>query len=695
MTEPVSWRIEGAIGLIETDNPPVNAAGHAVRAGLVAALDALNAAPEVLAIGLYGAGRSFIAGADIREFGKPSQPPSLPDVCQHLEDSAKPVAAILHGVALGGGLEVAISAQARIALPGTKLGFPEVNLGIIPGAGGTQRAPRLIGMAAAAELITSGKPIATEAALKLGLIDRIAEGAPKDLARTAAQELIDGTLPSQRTASLTATPDPERIEQTRSELHRRHPHDLAKQKALYALSSAPLPFAEGLQAERAIFKECLASAQRAGLVHAFFAERSVAKIPEATAKPRKIGRIGVVGAGTMGSGIATACLIAGCPVTLVERDAAALERGIASIAANLDGAVKRGKLSKEKRAEIALLTSRSLEDLTGADLVIEAVFEDFAVKRDVLAQIDAACPGAILASNTSYLDLNALAAGTRDPGAVLGLHFFSPAHVMRLLEVVVGRATRADIVATGFALAKRLGKVAVRAGVCDGFIGNRLLRRYRMACDHLVLDGAHPAEIDAALEAFGMALGPFRTSDLAGLDIAWADRKRRAPERPPEERYSALADRLCEAGHVGRKAGRGFYDYRGAEPVPNPDLDALIADERAAHGITPRAFGPEQIVARALTALIAEGARVVDEGIALRPIDVDAVYLFGYGFPRWRGGPLHYADALGAKAVVERIARYAAEDAHFWQAPALLAELAADGGAFADLNDAMLRGAKA
>ncbi|MEL6533040.1 MAG: 3-hydroxyacyl-CoA dehydrogenase NAD-binding domain-containing protein, partial [Pseudomonadota bacterium] len=659
-------------------------AGHAVRAGLFEALTALAETPGLRAIALYGAGRSFIAGADIREFGQPPRAPSLPEVCNAIEQSAVPVVAILHGVALGGGLEVAMAAQSRVALPGTRLGLPEVTLGILPGAGGTQRAPRLMGLAPARDLILSGKPIGAEAALKAGLIDAVEAGEPRTIALAAAGHLISGTLTARRTCDLPVTLDPDDLAAARAALPA---HDLARSKALDALAEAHRPIAKGLATERALFNDCLASPQRAALIHAFFAERAAAKIPEAQAAPRDIGHIGVLGAGTMGSGIATACLIAGLNVTLVERAPEALARGQAQIESNLDGAVKRGKLSAEARAACKLTTSDDIAAMAGADLIIEAIIEDFDAKAQVLSALEAACPGALLASNTSYLDLDGLAGHLRDPGALIGLHFFSPAHVMRLLEVVVGRETRAEAVATGFKLAKRLGKVAVRAGVCDGFIGNRLLRRYRMACDHLVLAGATPTQIDAALEDFGMALGPYRTLDLAGLDIGWADRKRRAPDRDPAERYVTFADRLFEAGELGRKAGRGFYVYDGDEGTPpNPALDALIAADRAAHSVTPRDLSPQEIQDYALTAIITEAAEVLDEGIAARASDIDVVLLMGYGFPRWRGGPLHYADTLGAGALAARIERYADDDAFFWKTPALLAKLSRDGGTFAELG---------
>ncbi len=681
---------DGAVALIAFDNPPVNAASHGLRAALAAALDRVEADREIRAVALYGRGRSFVAGADIREFGQPPRAPMLPALCNRIEAMDKPVVAVVHGVALGGGFELALAAHARVALPGTTLGFPEVGLGIIPGAGGTQRAPRLAGMGPALDLIVTGRRIGAEEALALGLIDRIETGAPGDVARAAAAALITGEQRHRRTGAITLAVDAEALAAARETTARRTPHLMAPMKAIDAVAAAQHPIAEGLATERALFAECLASPQRAGLVHAFFAERAVTKIPEAGATPREIARIGVIGAGTMGSGIATAALLAGFEVRLNERDAATLDRGVKVIEKNLAGAVKRGKISAEAMAAILAGKLRPTPDLAGfadVDLVIEAAFEDMAVKRDLFARLDAVCrPGAVLASNTSYLDIDAIAAETGRAGNVLGLHFFSPAHVMRLLEVVVGARTTPEVVATGFGLARRLNKVAVRAGVCDGFIGNRILAHYKKAADYLVADGADPAQVDGALESFGFAMGPFKVSDLAGGDIGWATRKRLAPSRPAAERYVEIADRLCERGWFGRKSGRGYYDYSGDVPVPNPELDAIIAAERARAGIKPRAFADHEIVDRYMTAMIAEAARVVEDGIALRPIDVDAVFLFGYGFPRFRGGPLHYADGLGAAILVRRIEDYAREDPHYWRVPKLLRKMAADGTSFADLN---------
>ena len=683
MPEIVQIARDGAVGLIALNNPPVNAAGHALRAGLVKAVAMLEGDDTVQVIALYGEGRGFIAGADIREFGKPPQEPWLPEVCTALENCTKPIISVLHGAALGGGLEVAIATQARVAIDGVQLGFPEVGLGILPGAGGTQRAPRLVGIATALDLITTGRRIGADEALAIGLIDRVMAGEPRTVALAAARDVLAGRLAPRKTKDIHTQPDDQAIESCRTILNDTQAHLFSPHRCVDAVAAATLPIDQGLAEERKLFQHCMDSPQRAGLIHAFFAERAVARIPEATAEPITIATIGIVGAGTMGVGIATACLMAGFPVTLVDQTATALAQAQTSIAHSLDGAVARGKMTTVARGQITLTASTDMAALAGSDLVIEAAFEDMAVKASLFRQIDGICPGAVLATNTSYLNLDDIAVATSRPQDVIGLHFFSPAHVMRLLEVVVGTATRPEVVATGFALAKRLGKVAVRSAVCDGFIGNRIMAHYRKAADHLMLEGASPTQIDTALRNFGFAMGPFAVSDLAGLDIGWANRKRVG--RVEGERYVTVADQLCKAGQFGRKTGMGFYDHRAGGA--NPDLARLLDAERAAHGVTPRNIDDADIVARYMTAMIAEATRVLEDGIARHPIDVDAVFLFGYGFPRWRGGPLHYADTLGAPKLVARIETFAQSDPQFWQVPALLQQMADTGRSFAAMNE--------
>ena len=680
----------GDIALIRIDNPPVNATGQAVRQGLQDAVTQINAEGTARVIAIYAAGRTFVAGADIREFGKPFVPPALPDVFNIIEASAIPVISVLHGTALGGGLELGLATHARIGIEGLRVGLPEILLGLLPGAGGTQRMPRLTGVPFALEMILSGRQVAAKEALEAGIIDRLDAGEPRDAALKAAQDVIAGTLKTRRTDQIAVIPDQAALDQTAAHLKKTQDHLFSPHKCVEAVAAATLPLAEGLKIERAAFMDCMNTPQRAGLIHAFFGERAVSNIPEAKGPARDIAHVGVIGGGTMGSGIATACLLAGLKVTLVEVAQDGLDRGISTITGNLDGAVKRGKLKADKRdATLANLNpSLDMGALADVDLVIEAVFEDMGVKKDIFGKLDKICkPGAILASNTSYLDINEIAAVTARPQNVIGLHFFSPAHVMRLLEIVVADKTAPDVVASGFALAKKLGKVGVRAGVCDGFIGNRILAHYSKTASYLVLDGANPQQVDTALEGFGFAMGPHKVGDLAGLDIGWMTRKRKAATRDPNERYAgAVADRICEEGWFGRKTGKGYYVYEGKDITPNPAVDTFIAEEREKAGITPRSFTDQEIVDRYMTAMISEAARVVEDGTARRPLDVDMVFLFGYGFPRHRGGPLHYADTIGAAALIERIKTYAKEDPNYWQVPALLEKMAANGTTFADMN---------
>ncbi|WP_447989632.1 3-hydroxyacyl-CoA dehydrogenase NAD-binding domain-containing protein [Achromobacter spanius] len=687
--------------VITLDHPPVNALSADVRRDLAHAIQAAQTDPDVRAILLVGAGKNFIAGADIREFGKPPKPPALPDVCNQIEASTKPVVAALHGAALGGGLEVALAAHYRVALASAKLGLPEVNLGLLPGAGGTQRTPRLIGAAAALDLMLSGKHLSADAALRAGLVDTLAEGNDPLAAGLAytRQLLAQGAGPRRSRDATTALADKaaalaeaaaagERIAKTLRGLY-------SPAKIVEAVRAAiEQPFDEGLRTERALFLQCLDSPQRAGLVHAFFAERETTKVPELKeGKPRALDKIGVVGGGTMGAGIAVSVLDAGLPVVMVEQDDAALERGRARVAQVYDLLLKKGRITAEERdGRLARLTGATTYDaLSDADLIIEAVFEDMDVKLAVFAELDrVAKPGAVLATNTSYLDVNRVATATRHPGNVLGLHFFSPANIMKLLEIVVGEHTAPDTVATGFELARKLRKTPVRAGVCDGFIGNRILAVHRQAADMMMEDGASPYDIDAAVREFGYPMGPYQMADLAGGDIGWATRKRRAATRDPALRYVQIPDRLCERGWFGQKTGRGFYLYPDGARVgtPDPEVLAIIDDERRRTGVTPRPFTHEDIQRRYLAAMINEAANVLDQGIALRPSDVDVVFLSGYGFPRHHGGPMHYADSVGLDRVLADIRAYAQEDPAFWKPSPLLVRLAESGGNFASLNQA-------
>ena len=695
----VTTALHGDVLVVTIDNPPVNALGAAVRQGLLAALQQAQADAAVAAVLLVGAGKAFIAGADIREFGKPPVPPALPEVCRAIEGSDKPVVAVLHGAALGGGLEVALSAHYRLALPAATVGLPEVNLGLLPGSGGTQRAPRLMGVQAATSLMLSGQHLKAQAALQAGLVDKLVEGADAQAEGLAyVRELLTAKAPVRRTRDL-AIAEPQAalawLEEQKAETAKKARGLFSPLKIIECVQAAvQLPFDEGLARERALFIECLDSPQRAGLIHAFFAEREVAKVPEAqAAQPRPVASVAVIGGGTMGAGIAVAALDAGLPVTMIERDAESIARGRANVEKVYNGLVAKGRMTDAAKAAVmARYTgSTNYADIAQVDLVIEAVFEDIEVKKAVFRELDRVCkPGAVLATNTSYLDIDAIAAATSRPQDVIGLHFFSPANIMKLLEIVVPAKVAADVVATAFELAKKLKKVPVRAGVCDGFIGNRILAVYKQAADYLMEDGASPYEIDAAVRGFGFAMGPFQVTDLAGGDIGWATRKRRAATRDPKARYVEIADRICERGWFGQKTGRGFYLYPEGARVgqPDPEVLAIVDAERAKKGITPRSFSADEIMRRYMAAMVNEGAKVVAEGIALRPLDVDVTFVAGYGFPRHRGGPMKWADMTGLDKVLADIQAFAKEDPLFWKPAPLLEQLVAEGRNFDSLNKA-------
>lgn len=693
MTQAVRVDHHGDVAVLVIDSPPVNALSHAVRQGLTDALAAVVADPEVRAIVIRAEGRTFPAGADIAEFGKPPVDPWLPEVCNRIEASPKPVVAALHGTALGGGFEVALAAHWRIALASAKVGLPEVTLGILPGAGGTQRTPRLIGAEQAMAMMISGKPLDAAQAMSMGLIDRVVEDDLPGAAIALARALVDaGAAPRPTCDRTEGLRDPVAYEAAVAAARTRHAADRlpGPRRIIDCVEAALLlPFDRGLHYERAAFEDLVASPEAAGLRHAFFSERRAARMPEAAATPRPVVQVAVVGGGLMGAGIAYAALSAGYAVTLLDRDRDGLARGLERIAKLQESAVEKGRMTPAARdADWARLEGAlDVAALGHVDLAIEAVFEDFDVKAEVLRGLDTVLrPGAVLATNTSYLDVNQLAQVTSRPADVVGLHFFSPAHVMRLLEIVVGAQTAPDVVATGLAFARRLGKVSVRAGVCDGFIGNRVLTAYRTAAEFLVEDGATPAQVDAAMREFGMPLGPFQVSDMAGLQIGWARRKRLAATRDPSRRYVAIADRLCEAGRFGQSNGKGWYAYDGREGREDPDVTAIIDAERAARGIVPRSFGADEIRLRCLAAMAGEGARIVEEGIALRPSDVDVVKLFGYGFPRWEGGPMHWADRLGIVQLRNAIRSFADQAPDFWVPAPILDDLIRNGRKFADLN---------
>jgi 3-hydroxyacyl-CoA dehydrogenase len=638
---------DGEIAIILIDNPPVNAASHAVRSGLVEALAEANDDPAIGAIVLACAGRTFVAGADIREFGQPPRKPLLPQVCEAIEASPKPVVAALHGTALGGGLELALAAHARIASGDAQVGLPEVKLGLVPGAGGTQRLPRLAGMAIAIDMVSSGRRMAAAEALACGIIDRIADtdllAEAKQFARSLAGQ------PVHRTGEQSVPPfDAEAVRAQIAAIDKKARGQIAPARAAFlALRAAETGLDEGLDEERTTFVELLGSPQARALRHIFAAEREAAKVPGLEDAPAlAIQSVGIVGAGLMGAGIAVAFLDAGFTVRAVEHTEAAVEAGRRRIedlyarartSGRIDAAAVEDRLSR-------LTLSASLADLGDCDLIIEAVFDDLDTKTKLFADLSTvARPDAILATNTSYLNPDALAGAVDRAERCIGLHFFSPANVMRLVEVVRTSSTSQGTLATGLSVLKRLGKLGVVTGVCEGFIGNRLFTAYRRECDFMLEEGALPHEIDAAMEAFGLPMGPYAVNDMAGLDISWARRKRQAATRNPADRYVVIADRLCEAGRLGRKTGAGYYRYVDGRREIDPEVTSIVEAASGEKGLTRRAINAEEITRRVSAALVAEGRALLDEGIALRASDIDLVLINGYGYPAWRGGPMFEA----------------------------------------------------
>ncbi|MGA8010629.1 MAG: 3-hydroxyacyl-CoA dehydrogenase NAD-binding domain-containing protein [Thiomonas sp.] len=685
----------GDIAVLTLDNPPVNGFGREQRRLLVAAIDAAANDPAVAGIVVTGAGSLFSGGADLREFGKPEAiaSPHLHDVIAVAEACVKPVVAAINGTCVGGGLEFALGCHGRVALSRALVALPEVKLGLPPGAGGTQRLPRAAGLEHAMNMIVSGEPVPAGMLAATALFDAVVEDDVVAAAAEVARRLAASAQPTPRVRDRAVDhPDAEAfIQFARTAVAAQFPREPARLQCVEAIAGSLGPFAEGALQERNLFFMLMATPESHALRHAFFAERAASKISDVPADTpvRPIARVGVIGAGTMGGGISMNFLNAGIPVTLVESQQDALDRGVATIRRNYDNSAKKGKLKPEQVDKHMGLLQPTLEfaQLADCDLVIEAVFEDMEVKRAVFARLDAtAKPGAILASNTSTLDLDAIAAVTKRPQDVVGMHFFSPANVMKLLEVVRGKATAKDVLATVMKLARTIRKTAVVSGMCDGFIGNRMLEHYGRMANYLVEEGASPQQVDRALEAWGMAMGPFRMGDLAGNDIGWAIRKRRYVEKP-HVKYSRLADRLCEQGRFGQKTGKGWYRYEAGNrtALPDPEVDALIAAHRKDIGVTPRRIDDAEIVDRCLYALVNEGARLLAEGIAQRASDIDMVYLAGYGFPAWRGGPMGYADLVGLFMVARRMHQFAAQpggDADFWQPAPLLAELAAQGKTF-------------
>lgn len=682
------YEVADGIACITFQNPPVNGLGHSLRLALVNALDQAEEDAQVKAVVMTGSERAFSGGADITEFGTPRSgwQPTLRTVIEVLDAFPKPVIAAIDGVCLGGGLELAMGAHYRIAASRARIGLPEVKLGLLPGAGGTQRLPRLVGLELGLSMIVSGDHYPASKLADTPLLDRVVETPVIDAAIAFAKEIIAQGGPLKRTRDIKlAEPDAQAFLQVaRRNVAASSKHFPAPKLCLEAVAGCvDLPFDEGLKRERELFLQLMGSAESLALRHIFAAERAATKIPGVSSdtKRREIRQVGVIGAGTMGGGISMNFLNAGIPVIILEAEQTNLDRGLATIRRNYENTMKKGRLTQEQvEQRMSLLTpTMQYEDLAQADLIIEAVFEDISVKEDVFSKLDAiAKPGAILASNTSTLDLNIIAGFTKRPQDVVGLHFFSPANVMKLLEIVRADQTSPEVLATSVDLAKTIAKKPVVSGVCDGFIGNRMLAAYRSAADELLLNGASPAQIDRALENFGFAMGPYRVGDLAGLDIGWAIRKRRQAENPDVD-MSSVADRICEAGRFGQKTGAGWYNYAAGnrKPQEDPIVTKIIDDYRAEKGITPRSFSPGEIVDRCIFALVNEGARILEEGIALRASDIDVVYLNGYGFPAHSGGPMHYAQQVGLFNVVRSIRRYARlsdSAAAFWQPAPLLLE---------------------
>ena len=694
------YKVHGDLAVITLDNPPVNGLGYSTRLGITQGLEQAMADSAVVAVVITGAGGAFSGGADIREFGSPKamQEPNLGSVIRMIENATKPVVAAIHSVAMGGGLELALGCHYRIAAPGASIALPEVKLGLLPGAGGTQRLPRVLGVEPAVNMVVSGEAIKSEMLAMLPgqkLFDKMAKSAD-----TLAQEAMDlahsvaatRPLPLVRNLPCSHPMGDAFFQFVRNGVGAMVKNLPAPLKCVDAVEAATKKkFDDGLAVERDIFISLMMSSESRALRHLFLSERAASKIPDVPSDTplREIKSVAIIGAGTMGGGIAMNFLNAGIAVKMLEMKQEALDKGVGIMRGNYEAQVKKGKLKQDKYEQrMALLsTTLSYDDLGNADMVIEAVFEDIGVKEKVFTELDRVMkPGAILASNTSTLDVNKIAAFTQRPQDVVGLHFFSPANVMKLLEVVRGAKTSKDVMATAMAVAKKIRKTAVVSGVCDGFIGNRMIEQYARQAGLLLDEGCTPAQVDKAMEKFGMAMGPFRMGDLAGNDIGWAIRKRRAVELA-HVKYSRTADLLCEKGRFGQKTGAGWYDYQAGkrEAIPNAEVIKMIEDYRAAQGITPRKVSDQEIVQRLVFALVNEAAHILEEGIANKASDIDIVYIFGYGFPIYRGGPMLYADEVGLFNVVQAMHRFAQnplDDANFWKPAPLLARLVAEGKTF-------------
>ena len=695
MSEVVSYERDGDIGVITVDNPPVNALGHAVRQGIVDALDKGLADDGAKALMIIGGGRTFPAGADIREFGKPPQEPSLPDVVQTLENSDKLLIAAVHGTALGGGMEITLGCDYRVALDSAKMGLPEVNLGLLPGAGGTQRLPRLIGAKAAMQAIVEGKPMKAAKLKDMGVVDEVVSGDLKAEAIAYAEKLVADGAPRRKVSELAVEKESDNVfSEFEQSIARKKRGFLAPFHCIKAVQAATeLDFAAGMKRERELFTELLNSPESAAQRHVFFAEREVGKVPGISKETpkRDIKQVGIIGAGTMGGGIAMNFLSAGIPVKMLEMKQEALDKGVALIRKNYEATAKKGRMTEEQVEKCMSLISTSLsyDDLSDVDLVIEAVFENMKVKKQVFGELDRVCKdGAILATNTSTLDVDEIAQSTKRPEDVIGMHFFSPANVMKLLENVRGEATSDEVIATVMDLSKRIGKVGVLVGVCNGFVGNRILHKRQAQAVKLVNEGATPSQVDKVLFDFGLPMGPFAMADLAGLDVGWRIReglREDDPENAPERDWM---DALAEQERWGQKTGGGVFDYAEGDRTPRPSDTAMAEIEkyRAEKGIETREVSDQEILERCLYVMVNEGAKILEEGIAMRPLDVDIVWIYGYGFPVYRGGLMFWADQVGLDTIHAKVKQFYDESGDpVWQPSALLEKLASEGRKFGDL----------
>ncbi len=695
MTHSVSYTKDGDIGIITVNNPPVNALSHHVRQGLLESFIEANT-DDTIATVLICDGRTFIAGADITEFGKPLQAPSFLGTMEVIENLQKPSVAAIHGTALGGGLETALCCHYRVAVPSARVGLPEVALGLLPGGGGTQRLPRLIGPEAALQAITSGVPMAANQAQKVGVIDAVVdEGNLLEGAKAFARALVADGAPLKKVRDLSdkvTGVDLTIFDVARTQASKERRGFEAPQRCIDCVEAAcTLPFDEGLAKEQELFRQVLTSNQSAAQRHIFFAERAAAKVndmPKDT-KPLAIKKVGIIGAGTMGGGIAMNFVNAGIPVTILETSREFLGKGLAVVRGNYERSAKKGRFTAEQVEQRMGLLTPTLDyaAIGDVDMVIEAVFENMEIKKDVFAKLDAATkPECILASNTSTLDVNAIASVTKRPDKVIGTHFFSPANVMRLLEIVRGEKTSFETLATAQAVGKAINKIGVVVGVCDGFVGNRMLHYYGGQAEFMLEEGCLPHNIDDAIYDLGLAMGPLSMGDLAGLDVSWRIRQGRGlPERLPEgARYCGIPDLICERGRFGQKTGAGYYKYEKGDRTryPDPEIEALIVNYSKAKGIQRRDISREEIIERSMYALINEGARILEEGIAQRASDIDVIYVYGYGFPAYLGGPMFYADTIGLDKVYKRVCEFSEQDPASWQPAPLLKKLAKEGGRF-------------